>query len=585
MTRRSPVSTNIPTDPVSAHLASLLTRLDVFRRPDSGFIDELAERCRLISVPGGLALIEEGDASDSLYIVVSGIFAVRRKRPTGPQVQLNLIGPGELVGEMGVITGEPRMATVTALRNSELIAISKGDLETMAALNPAVVLAVCDTVVRRLRNSYESAPGPFRPRTLCIVPHDASIDANAAAENIAGALKPFAKHLIVNDVKAAQKAGDWFSNQEKTHDFVLYVADCDATAWTRFCLRQSDCILMLARGDAAPTQFAAVGPRRSHVPENIPIDLVLLWRDRIEPGKTKNWLALLNPRAHHHVRSAPDFARTTRLAIGRGTGLVLSGGGARGLAHVGVIRALEEHNIQVDAIGGTSMGAIVAACAALEWDVTKLAKAWADTFSRQRFTDFAIPRVSIFSARKLKRTVGRWFDETRIEDAPIPFFCVSCNLMDGLQAVHRAGPFATWLQASVAIPGVLPPVIADGRVHVDGGVLNNLPADVMRNLGVSTIIAVDVGIHFDRTWQHGTSPEAGAARSPSMLELLHRVCTISSGARAEAARQSCSILLKPDVQAIGSLHWRSCEQAVEAGYRAAVENMDAIKTAVAAGAP
>jgi NTE family protein len=577
------VSANIPTDPVRAHLASLLTRLDVFRLANSDFVNELAERCRLLSVPGGFALIEEGDASDSLYIVVSGIFAVRRKQSNGPQGHINLVGAGELLGEMGVITGEPRMATVTALRNSELISISKGDLETIAARNPAVVLAVCDTVVRRLRSSYEATPGPFRPRTLCLVPHDSSVDANAAAEKIVAALKPSAALLVVNDEKTAQQAGDWFSNQEKIHDFVLYVADCTGTAWTRFCLRQSDCILLLARGDAASAPFDALGPRRSHAPGNIPVDLVLLWAGRIESGKTKDWLALLNPRAHHHVRSASDFERATRLAIGRGTGLVLSGGGARGLAHVGVIRALAEQNIHIDAIGGTSMGAIVAACAALEWDVTKVAKAWADTFSRQRLTDFAIPRVSIFSPRKLKRTVGRWFGDTRIEDAPVPFFCVSCNLMDGLQAIHRAGPFATWLQASVAIPGVLPPVVADGRVHVDGGVVNNLPADVMRDLGVSTIIAVDVGFDFDRNWRHRTGPDVGAARSPSMLEVLHRVCTISSGARAEALRHSCSILLKPDVGAIGWLHWRSCEQAIEAGYRAAMENMEPIKAAVAAG--
>jgi NTE family protein len=577
------VSADLPTDVVRAYVASLLARLDVFRLRDSGSVDELAERCRLISVPGGSALIEEGDAPDSLYIVVSGIFAVHKKRPGGPQVQINLIGPGELVGEMGIVTGEPRMATVRALRNSELIAISRDDLETIAARNPAVVLSVCDTVVRRLRNSYEFTPGPFRPRTLCLVPHDADVDGNAAARMIAGALKPFATLLVVNEAKAAQQSADWFSKQEKAHDFVLYIADCTATAWTRFCLRQSDCILLLARGDAAPAPSAALGPRRSHVPENIPIDLVLLWPSRIEPGRTGDWLTLFDPRAHHHVRSAADFARTTRLAIGRGTGLVLSGGGARGLAHVGVIRALAEHDVPVDAIGGTSMGAIVAACMALEWDVMKVAKAWADTFSRQRITDFAIPRVSIFSHRKLKRTVGRWFGETRIEDAPIPFFCVSCNLMDGRQAVHRAGPFATWLQASVAIPGVLPPVIADGRVHVDGGVVNNLPADVMRDLGVSTIIAVDVGLDFGKTWQDRTSPATGAARSPSMLEVLHRVCTISSGTRAEAARHSCSILLRPDVGDIGWRHWRSCDQAIEAGYRAAVANIDAIKTAVAAG--
>jgi NTE family protein len=149
-----------------------------------------------------------------------------------------------------------------------------------------------------------------------------------------------------------------------------------------------------------------------------------------------------------------------------------------------------------------------------------------------------------------------------------------------VEAIHRSGPFSTWLQASVAIPGVFPPVVAGGAVHVDGGVLNNLPTDIVRDFGVSTVIAVDVGTDFAGAAPSSTSAAVDSARCPNMLDLLWRVGTINSTAKIESARRGCSILLRPDLGGIGRLNWRLCEQAIEAGYRAAEANIDAIKAAL-----
>jgi predicted acylesterase/phospholipase RssA len=191
---------------------------------------------------------------------------------------------------------------------------------------------------------------------------------------------------------------------------------------------------------------------------------------------------------------SPRCARLARLLTGRGIGLTLSGGGARGLAHIGVVKALRQANIAIDAVGGTSLGAILGAGVAMEWThdelVDRFRRAFVDT---NPLNDYTLPLMSLVSGRKVTRLLRGEFGELQIEDLPLPFYCVSSNLTTGRLAVHRTGSLWRWLRASVAIPGVLPPIFHQGDVHVDGGAMNNLPVDVMREVGRGPIIGVDVG--------------------------------------------------------------------------------------------
>jgi len=484
----------------------------------------------------------------------------------GGEELLGRIGAGEIVGEIGFITGEPRMATVRALRNCEVLRISKEELQRLALRVPTMLMGLCSTVVRRLHDAQEKrGPVPLRPTTVCLVPHDSSVDIRAFAECIVGAAGTACLPLVLSKQESGDNTTEWFFRREQNHGLVVYLAEPDAGAWTRLCLRQADCIVLVAHGASSARPFAALGAGHAGLPPDIPVDLILQWERAIAPSRTADWLALIKPRAHYHVRSAADGARAARLITGDSVGLVLSGGGAAGLAHVGVVRALQEHRMRIDAVGGASMGAIVGAGLALEWDMNAMMAQCIDGFLRRpRLSDLGIPRASIFPGRKVKRLFEEWFGEVRIEETPVRYFCVSTNLSSGTLSVHTSGKLADWVRASAAIPGVFPPVLDGGAVHVDGGVLDNLPTDAMRQFGVRSVIAVNVG-----------SDEALVAKGkpPGVLELLWRVGTIGSDSKIGSDSRRCDLLLKPDVKHIQVLDWHSHEEAVSAGYRAALERI------------
>jgi NTE family protein len=510
-------------------------------------------------------VFHQGDPSDSIYVVVSGVLGAYLTDQPGGGRLLRRIGAGEILGEIGFITGEPRAATVKALRNCELLRVSHDELRKLAHQNPTVLMELCSTVIRRLRETEEQrGDGRLHPKTICIVPHDAGLDTRTFAEQMAGALARERRPAVLSKEEADGKTAEWFFQREQDSGLVIYLAEADESAWTRFCRRQADSIVLLARGDAQPQPFSALGPDKGASPSDIPTDLVLLWDRTISRSKTADWLKAIKPRAHHHVRTAADGARAARLITGHSVGLVLSGGGARGLAHVGVVRALQEHGVQFDVIGGASMGAIIGAGLALEWDLSAMATHCIDGFlGRPRLSDFGLPRSALFPGGRVRRLFDEWFGEVAIEETPVKYFCVSTNLSNGTLSVHNTGSLATWVQASAAIPGVFPPVLDEGTVHVDGGVLDNLPTDAMRQFGVGSIIAVNVGI--DELIARG--------KPPSMLELLWRVGTIGSDSKVGSELRKCDVLLVPKVQHIHLLNWRAYEQAMEAGYQAAIERL------------
>jgi NTE family protein len=275
------------------------------------------------------------------------------------------------------------------------------------------------------------------------------------------------------------------------------------------------------------------------------------------------------------------------MLTGRGVGLVLAGGGARGFAHIGVVKALREAHVPIDLVGGTNMGAILGAGIAQCWSVEELKERFHAAFVKAKpLRDYTLPFVSLVSGRKVSRLLRKDFGNTDIEDLPLTFFCVSSNLTTGHCEVHRRGLLWLWLRASVAIPGVLPPVVHKGEVLVDGGTMNNLPVDAMRELGRGPVIGVDVGadrafttdseeIDVPLPWQLMSWLRVRRNR-PNIFQILWRSGMVNSSAMTAAHREKTDLLLQPPLAQIDMLNWSAFDRAINVGYEYAVQRLEAL---------
>ncbi|HET8690852.1 MAG TPA: patatin-like phospholipase family protein [Steroidobacteraceae bacterium] len=554
---------------------AMLAALPLFSGLPKSIVDQAVAELEWLSVPGGHVLFEAGSPSDAVFFVVSGCLGVY-----GPGGELvGRVAAGESVGEMGLIVSSPRRATVKALRDSELAVLSAGTFERVLLGHPEAILRLARLTVQRLDLRDAARKAPLTPRTLAVVPLGPDIDPAGEARQLVAALARFGRADLV-DGRAAAHSPQWFHERESRNDFVVYLADAADTPWTRTCLRQADVVLFAARGDAEA--------RPGTVPAMLDVsmrraELLLLHAGERVARSAARWSAALPGVPLHHVRSSADYGRVVRLLTGRAVGLVLSGGGARGFAHLGVVRALREHGVPIDLVGGTSMGGILAAGVAMDWSDEELATRFRRSFvDTNPLSDFTLPLVSLVSGRKVGMLLRREFGDIDIEDLPLPFYCVSSNLTTGRIAVHQQGTLWRWLRASVAIPGVLPPVFQGGEVFVDGGAMNNLPVDVMRARGRGPVIGVDCGM--DRAFT--ADPEEAEApffrrlfggrsgrRRPNILQILWRAGMVNSTTATLERRSQSDLLVTPALESLDLLDWKGFERAIEIGYRDACRQL------------
>src|SRR3984885_5933011 len=302
-------------DPAAFDRAHYLRR--AFPLADAVSIEALAAICSVMSVPGGGPLILEGEQPEAVYIVVAGLFAAYRSATNDQDVLLDRFGVGDVIGDVGFVTGEARTLTVRALRNSELLRVSKQDLQSVTARCPGVLLAICSGVVQRLQHAQPAPATPVKFRTFCFVPADDTIDIRPIIERVALSLEAFGTVTILSAEQASGRTSTWFSEIERCFDFVLFHGESGQSPWTRFCLRQSDRVVVLAQGEARPADCPPMAMVRMDLPRDTPLSLMLLWQDAIVPGRATEWLKSVNPARHHHIRSSRDIARASRLIAGR----------------------------------------------------------------------------------------------------------------------------------------------------------------------------------------------------------------------------------------------------------------------------
>jgi len=540
---------------------------------DDATLEALAAAAVHFSLPAGNLLFESGASPDGVYLVASGRLGVKTPAKAGLTAEIER---GELVGEAGWLLGSKRSATVVALRDSELLLVPNAELERIAVRSTHFSLALARLCARRLRHSNRQEYKPKRARVFTIVPSSIEVDVADLATRLVDELQKAGRTELLWDARATTHTADWFYRIEEANDYVVYVANWELSGWTRQCCRQADVILMAAPSGGALTPSMS-GVAEAAIARGARLELALLHPGQIDPRCAARWLHSLPVTLHHHIVAPADIGRVARLLTRRGVGLVLSGGGARGFAHLGIIRALRESRVPLDFVGGASIGAIIAAGVAMGWSDEEMRLRYRRSFvDTNPVNDYTFPFVALTRGRKVSRLLERAYGDVLIEDLPLPYFCISANLTTGRALAHRSGRLVQALRASVAIPGVMPPVFHDAGVLVDGAAINNLPVDIMQKFAPGFVIGSDVGA--DNTF---------GERRVNIFQILMRAGMVNSDASERAQRELADVLLKPPLAGIDLLNWQAFDRAIRAGYdyaRAALEALPAIPRLLPAAA-
>ena len=529
-------------------------------------------------LPGGMELKRDGENAQALFLVVTGSLGIFVEDEHEKRRLVAHIPAGETVGEMSLISGDhSHSAQIVALRDTELLRISPQGFDSLISRHPRVMLNLMRVLVKRLQATTRNPNDLARPKTFAVIPLQDNLEHEPIAQRIAAALTEMGSRAAVLDVSAAEQSAEWFTRFEAEHDIVFYRGDKPDSAWTHLCQRQADRVLLLACSDRplpkTPIDVMDGKERTSGLPELLLLHPSSSLRSVPEHFALRSGLF----ESHHHVRrgNTNDIARLARFISGRAVGLVLAGGGARGFAHIGIMKALQEAGVPFDHLGGTSMGAIIAAGVAAEWDLKELSDRVRAAFvDANPLSDYTFPLIALVRGKRVSTLLQEAFGDVRIEELPKPFFCVSSDLTTGRIHEHRSGALWRALRASVALPGILPPVTHHGHLLVDGGVMNNLPVDVMRQRESGPIIASDVTGEIDlqaKDDRYGERPlwwliAQRMRGTPSIVSILMRSGTVGSEAQRRVVREQADYLFEPALPDIGLRDWKLFDRAVAEGY-------------------
>ncbi len=542
----------------------------------------LEAEAETIRLPAGETLFYKNGKPDALFLLLNGSLGVFSPGMGEEPQLLALVQPGETVGELGVISGQPRNATVTAIRDSKLLSISRPAFDRLMRSEPALMAGINRLLVYRLRRATSGGSVRLEPKTIAVLGMHDGIDVLDFSNELAGHLRALNRSVAVVGSEHEGQSSGWFNRLEHDTDHVLFCADKPDAEWLSLCARQADRIVLVGHGRDAPSPNPAVDLVRQRAHHQL-ADLILLQPDELnQPYGTENWLEALPVNRHFHLRrnSNEDWARITRVMCGSGFGLVLSGGGARAYAHIGVARALREAGISFDFTGGTSMGALIACQIAKGWTLEEVEDRVRACFvDTNPLSDYTLPVVSLVRGHKVKRLLLANLGNVHIGDLWLPFYCVSSNLTTAGVHVHRTGQLVEALRATMALPGILPPVITREGVLCDGAVIDNLPVDVMRAMHRGVIAAVDVtrDLALDPEWLANEIRLAPIWRllRPPIIPILMRAATITGDDQTHRQASLADAVIEPPLVNIDIRDWKAFDAAIEAGYRHTAELLEA----------
>ena len=542
-------------------------------------------RLRWVEADAGQVLFREGDPGDGVYFLVRGRVEATTESSGGATVSLRWMRPGEPIGELAVLGGWPRSATARVVRRSQLAFLSREDFESWTREHPGFLLALSRVLVDRLRTvapgAAEDGGARRRVQSILILPLCSSDASEAFAESLSDQLEAHGAVGRIDRDEALHHdvLTDRVDQLARSHRWVVLRGDTSVSAWNAACLELADLVLFVVATDQVAPALA-VEAARVRGDQSQRRELVLLHPPGTNrPLATRGFLEMLPCQLHHHVRHgrAGDVARVARFAADVAVALVLGGGAARGAAHVGVMRALEELNIEIDLWCGTSIGSIVAGLGAMGKRAEEASTLMRRELVRPWMLDPTIPVRAPLGGRGMRRALRRIFGDRRVEDLWTPMFAVASSLRTAEAVIMREGPLAEATRISGSVPGVFPPAERDGDILADGMMVANVPVEELRRLVRCRIIAVNLIPAVDDAFasaEPSFGPRGIVAKLRSLytanaMEIMIRSFVLGTSREAGRLAQSVDCYIEPAVGRYAFFNILALDSMEALGYEAA----------------
>lgn len=595
-------------------LLTLLQSSKIFSSLTKRVCKKLLTQFEKIELHHGEVLYHQGDPSDSIELIQNGALVSILTIASGETKVVGEIGPGETVGELGALSGEPRSTTIKAAKTTILFKLPSEKFVELCHQYPAFLFSIINPIVSRSQKLVELVSSEKFKKHIVIIPANDDVSLTTFSERLSEQVSDLmsivclsdyntdssllTRNKILNTLEAAKE-----KNVKRIKQKIIYLLKSTESELAKFCFEKAEMIYVVGH-ENAPIMISSYVSEKIHkftLETKLKPELILLHQDNTElPRDTASWLKLTDFALHHHVRlnNTQDYSRLVRFIRNKPVALVLSGGGTRGWAHAGAIRALHEAGIPIDIIGGTSVGAIVAASYALTLSSTETLAQFREVIEASRdsvsWRSLTWPAISLFNSKGLTSVLEKLFGRTTIEDLWLPYYCISTNFAKSAETVHRFGSLWEQVRCSVAIPGVIPPMLLDGELHFDGGLLNNLPVDVMRKMigHRGTIVAVELVANVNDTRKYDFPPiltfwrtlfgKLGLAydyKFPRFIDTFLKSLLIGSSVRAQQNSLAANILISIDLSRFPMLHSNKKLESriIDMGYDTAMENIKNMK--------
>ena len=585
-----------------AYLIELLKASEDFAGLDEQILTDLAYSLEIVRVSGGEQVLTEGAQADSMFILVSGRLRVTRQDRQGQLLLYNEVLPGDCVGETGMILEQPRTANINAMRDSFIARLTKEKFNTLFVRYPLQLNKVFSHAIYRHLRHQNRISERRRAQSFFIVPTHKRVDIETFSQTLNtsfskyGTTKTIACGELEYSKSQTQELDLKLDKIESENDFIIYQGVYGDTELSKHIFHHADQLVYLADGHA-DTEMTVIESElqqesgydliRKHLALEFPDDETLctdrnLWQkdrdvERIYPIK---------------INGQEDHDRLSRFLTGRAIGLVLGGGGARGFAHIGVLKAFKEKGIPIDIVGGNSMGAVIGACYVLGIPLDEIHLLILGLSKGGMKLTF--PLIALMSNKNLAAAFKQGLGEANIENLWLPYFSAACNLTKAETTVLENGPLWRAVLASNSPAGLFPPVVENGELLVDGAILENVPVQAMRvrlstalerRRGNGKIIAIDVDlkeeiqvdkdVHDISNWQKIKSHLDPKKESlPGIFDILMQVAHIGGLTKQQSTRFASDHYFEPPLSEFSLMDYKRAEEIIEAGYEYAKKQIE-----------